>query len=457
VKKVLSIVAVAMLVAACSSTAATPAPVQSTAPGTVAPTGPTVGVCANNTLTVWTMSGSWTDAVANQFITTFENAHPGCVVKWEVQNWDGIVNKINTALSSNNPPDVFEVGNTDALSFEANGMFADLSSYRVQLGGGTSIKHGDANQLWVDSLNDASVYDGKTVAVPFYAGDRELVYRADLFKAAGIDPATITSKAKLLAAAQTLIAKNPASNTDFSGVYVPGQNWYSLIQMIWDEGGQIATQDASGKWSGQLESAASEKGIQDYVDYYTQGGSTAPKDKDEANPPEWTLFQQGKIGMMIGSGWEPSLCVGKTGAVTDASQVGVTEIPSATDGKTMPVFLGGSVIAIAGHSQSIQAAVDFVSELTSPAGQNAMIGEGWIPSTKLFASNIPDTGSNHPLIVQATEAAAGSGFTPNAKGWAAVEANNPLKSMMTAILNNPANLDSEAKKADAAMNAVING
>ena len=76
---------------------------------------------------------------------------------------------------------------------------------------------------------------------------------------------------------------------------------------------------------------------------------------------------------------------------------------------------------------------------------------------KQFAANIPDTPANVTLKIQAAEAAAGSWFTPNAKGWAAVEANNPIKSMMTAILTGQKTLDQAAKDADAAINGVING
>ncbi|MGD0019777.1 MAG: extracellular solute-binding protein [Candidatus Limnocylindrales bacterium] len=449
-------IVLAALVAACSSTAATP----TAAPATQAPaasqaaptTAPTAAPATCTTLTVWAMPGSFTDATASALNTEFENAHPGCVVNYQVQQWDGIVTKLTTALASNNPPDVMEIGNTQAITFEAAGALADLTASRAKLGGGTSNVSSDAGQLWLASLNDASVLNGKLYAVPFYAGDRILLYRKDLFKASGIDVATLTSKDKLIAAAKKLQDDNK-SVKDFSGLYLPGQNWYALMQMIWDEGGQIATQGADNKWSGALESAASQKGIQDYVDYF-KAGSTGPADNDEANPAEWTLFAQGKIGMMIANGWEAGLVVSKT---VTAANVGAAPIPSATDGKTVPVFLGGSVIGIAKNSKNVDAAIDWVAQLSAPAGQNAMVGEGWIPSLKQYAANIPDTPANVTLKIQAAEAAAGSGFTPNATGWAAVEANNPIKAMMTAILTGQKTIDQAAKDADTAINGVING
>jgi N,N'-diacetylchitobiose transport system substrate-binding protein len=437
-KKLGSLAAAALMVAACSSSNSTAAPASS---------------CT--TLTVWAMPGSFTDANAAALNTSFETAHPGCVVNYQIQQWDGIVNKLTTALASNNPPDVMEIGNTQAITFEAAGALADLTSARKQLGGGSSNVSSDPGQLWLASLNDASVLNDKLYAVPFYAGDRILIYRKDLFKAANIDPAGLTSKAKVIDAATKLKTAN-ASVTDFSGLYLPGQNWYALIQMIWDNGGQIAAKGSDGKWAGSLSSAASQKGIQDYIDYY-KAGSTGPKDNDEANPAQWTLFTQGKVGMMIGNGWEIGLTVTKDGVVKDAAQVGVLPIPSVTEGKTVPVFLGGSVIGIAKNSKNQQAAIDWVAQLSAPAGQNLMIGEGWIPSLKQYAANIADTPANATLKIQAAEAAAGSGFTPNATGWAAVEANNPIKAMLTAALTGQKTIDQAAKDADAAINGVING
>jgi len=454
----ISIAAAAVLVAACSSSSATP----TTAPATSAPSEapsavvqPTTAVGTCTTLTVWAMPGSFSDATANTLITNFEQNHPGCVVNYQVQQWDGIVNKLTTALASNNPPDVFEMGNTQAITFEAAGALADLTSYRAQLGGGTSNVSNDPNQLWLASLNDASMYNGKLFAVPFYAGDRLLMYRKDLFAKSNIDIATITSKAKLIEAALKLNADN-ASVKDFSGFYIPGQNWYAFLQMAWDNGGNIATQGSDGKWKSTLSDPNTEKGIQDYYDYFTQTKSKGPVNNDESNPPEWTVFQQGKAGMMIANGWEGGLVVGKTGAVTSADQVGYAPIPSATDGKTVPVFLGGSVLGIAKNSKNLQAAVDFVASLSTPLGQNLEIKDMWIPSLKVYAANIPDTAATKTLKIQAAEAAAGSGFTPNASGWASVEANNPIKAMLSAVLNGQS-IDEAAKAADAKIDALING
>jgi N,N'-diacetylchitobiose transport system substrate-binding protein len=451
----LAVVALVAL-AACSSGATTApppsAPAATTAPTQAAPSeapSPTP-VASTGTLTVWLMNGSLNDNTVVKLNTDYQMAHPGWTVNYQVQQWNGIVDKLTTALASNTPPDVVELGNTQAITFEAASALMDLTSQRAALGGGTA-NSGDG-QLFLDSLNSASVYQDKLFALPFYAGDRVLIYRKDMFTAAGIDPTTITSKDALIAAAKTLQQKN-ASVKDFSGFYVAGQNWYSLLQNVWDRGGDLAT-ETSGTWKADLESAASTQGIQDYVDYY-KAGSTGPKDNDEMNPPEYDLFHQGKVGMFIGNGWEIGSAIGTDGKLT-ADQVGVMAIPSATAGKTVPVFLGGSVLGVAAKSKNQAQAIEWLKQLTTDQGQQLLIGNGWIPSLKSAAANIPDTPENAILKIQAGEAAAGSGFTPNDPRWAGVEANNPIKAMMTKILTGQASIADAAKEADQKIDAVLN-
>ena len=190
------------------------------------------------------------------------------------------------------------------------------------------------------------------------------------------------------------------------------------------------------------------------MDYY-KAGSTGPKDNDEMNPPEYDLFHQGKVGMFIGNGWEIGSAIGTDGKLT-ADQVGVMAIPSATAGKTVPVFLGGSVLGVAAKSKNQAQAIEWLKQLTTDQGQQLLIGNGWIPSLKSAAANIPDTPENAILKIQAGEAAAGSGFTPNDPRWAGVEANNPIKAMLTKILNGTASIADAAKEADTKINAVLN-
>ena len=105
----------------------------------------------------------------------------------------------------------------------------------------------------------------------------------------------------------------------------------------------------------------------------------------------------------------------------------------------------------------MQAALDRVAQLSTPTGQNLEIGIGEIPGVKTFAANSRTPRRTRPCWSLPLRPLRRAGITPNAVGWASVEANNPLKSMMTNILTGQMTVDQAAKDADTKINAVING
>ena len=426
-------------VAACTSAPAASAPA-ATGAQSAAPT--TAASAEARTLTVWLMNGSASDDLIKQLNTEFEAAHPGVTVKYEVQQWNGIVSRLNGALAAPEPPDVVETGNTQTANYAAAGALMDVTDKRADLGGGTSADSTSADEAWLGGLNDSSIWDGKLYAVPFYAGNRIVIYNKDQFTAAGIDPASITSKAALIDAAKKLQAANK-SIADYSGLYIPGQNWYALLSMIWDHGGDVAVNEG-GTWKGTLEAPEAQAGIQDYVDYF-KAGSTGPADNDEQNPEQATVMANGKAGMMIANLWELGTAESKNAAIK--GKLGVFAIPSSTPGKTAPVFLGGSNLGIAAGSTKQDLAYDWVKLMTGEKYQKLMIAAGNVPNSKNLAATA--TSENANLAVAAGAAAAGSKVTPQDPRWASVESGaNPLKDMLTKVLTGKASIAEAAKAAD---------
>ena len=52
----------------------------------------------SGTVTVWLMTGSAPTTLTDALNKEFEAAHPGVKVKYEIQQWDGIQQKLTTAL-----------------------------------------------------------------------------------------------------------------------------------------------------------------------------------------------------------------------------------------------------------------------------------------------------------------------------------------------------------------------
>ena len=75
---------------------------------------------------VW-LNGTDTPQEARDWLKkTFEDENPGSTLTIEEQEWDGLVEKLTTALSSESEtPDVVEIGNTQAPTFTSAGAFSD--------------------------------------------------------------------------------------------------------------------------------------------------------------------------------------------------------------------------------------------------------------------------------------------------------------------------------------------
>ncbi|MDF1604253.1 extracellular solute-binding protein [Nocardioides sp. YIM 152315] len=386
---------------------------------------------------VW-LNGTDTPQDARDWLKkTFEEQNPGSTLTIEQQEWDGLVEKLTTALSSESEtPDVVEIGNTQAPTFTSAGAFADLTDQLDGLGG---------DDLLPGFVEGATV-DGKTYAVPYYAGSKYIFYRKDLFKKAGLEVPTTLDE--FVDAAVALKQANPKP-ANFSGFWFPGQDWRNGATFIWDAGGDLATDDG-GEWSGSLASAESVAGLETAQRLFTEA-SGAPKDGNEADP--WTPWCAGEVGMMSTPGWVTGLINDpKTGCPdTLGKQMGVFALPG-SDGEPAPVLLGGSDIAIAAKSANRGLAQKAVALMLSDDYQTIMAEAGLTPAKNSLAPLLGDD-----EFAQATIAAASNAkLTPAAPGWANVEGSRVLEDLFSAIAQG-GDVDELAAKADEQMNEQING
>src|ERR671913_2062946 len=202
-------------------------------------------------ITVWLMGdaqANWPEAVAaaNQ---AFKTQHPGVDVTVQYQSWADYKTKFEATLSAGSGPDVLEFGNTDVPKYSAAGALAPLNRSDFP-----------NSATWRSGLTKAGSYNGRTYAVPYYAGARGVIYRTDQYKAAGIKSVP-KSLAAFQAAGQKLMAKyGGAKDPTYSAVYFPGRYWYAAMSFVYDFGGQIA-KTKSGKGVGTLDSPQALQGL----------------------------------------------------------------------------------------------------------------------------------------------------------------------------------------------------
>ncbi|MFF1676901.1 extracellular solute-binding protein [Streptomyces sp. NPDC058256] len=362
------------------------------------------------TIDVWLMRDSVSAQFQKDFVKGFETAHPDIKVKVQIQEWDGIGEKVTAALASSDAPDVIETGNTQVAQFAQSGGLLDLSDKVDELGG----------KDWLKGLAEPGAYEGKQYGIPYYAANRVVIYRTDLFKEAGIDAAAIKTRDQWIAATEKL------NSGGTQGIYLPGQNWYTLAGFVWDEGGDLAT-ESGGKWKGSLDTPEAIRGMEFYKQLQALG--KGPKDADEANPPQADVMAKGKVAQVVSSPGGATTVIENNPELK--GKLGFFPIPGKTADTPGAVFTGGSDLVIPTASGKQDAAYTFIKELAGDTWQKKLaVAMSYVPNKTTLASAVASDPGASAMAVGAAEGHA----TPNTPGWAAVEAKNPIKDYMTAVL-----------------------
>ena len=152
-------------------------------------------------------------------IADFEKANPGVTVKWNNFDHEGYKSAINNFLKAN-PPDVaaWYAGNRMAPQVKA-GLFEDVSDVWEKNGLNESLK----------SAASSMTMDGKKWGVPYTYYQWGLYYRADIFKANGVEPPK--TWADLLAACAKLKAAGVAPFAIGTKALWPTGGWFDYLDL----------------------------------------------------------------------------------------------------------------------------------------------------------------------------------------------------------------------------------
>ncbi|MEV6350821.1 extracellular solute-binding protein [Actinoplanes sp. NPDC051851] len=393
------------------------------------------------TVKVWLMvdaQSSWKDVVddASKRFT----AATGAQVTVEYQQWANHLTKLDATLAGSDVPDVVELGNTEFSKYVFNGGFAEVNK--------ADFENSDS---WLTGLSGACELDGEYYCVPYYAGARVMIYRTDLFKAAGIEAAPATYD-ELLADADKLAAKN-SSDAKFAPVYMPGQYWYAAMSFVKSTGGDIAKKDGD-KWVGQLSQPASQQGLQRWVDLIKKY-SKADVAKDEND--QAAVFAQGKSAIFYGNAWEQGSAEQTKKDPNDPNSALVdTKVKgklAAAPMPEIPSFLGGSNLGVTQKSANKELGAQWIKYFTDSTAMSGLVKAGALPNATAL---LDKAAADNPAIAPAALAAKNSWFPPNADKWADVEKASVLKTMLTDVLTGKKTVADATAWADEQINATLN-
>ncbi|MER8224672.1 extracellular solute-binding protein [Streptomyces sp. NPDC094143] len=387
-------------------------------------------------LTVWLTvdaQNNWPELV-KAADDAVKKKHPGLKINHEYYGWPDKNAKLDAVLATDKVPDVVEMGNTEMLGYMVKGAFAPLDQGRF-----------DKSDAWLDGLKASVTYEGKTYGVPYYAGGRVANWRKDIAASVGVK--TAPKAYKELTDALDKIQKKQGDK--FSAWYQPTRDWYAAMSFVYDAGGAIAT-ESGGQWKASLSSPESLKGLKEFknvVDKYMHGDKT----KDESD--RYIVYGQGKSAMIFAAAWEGATAEDpkndKSGKLKGNLENFVMPGPS---GKNMPVFLGGSDLAVPVKSDAQDLAAEWINAFAGSSGQKGLMAKGNLPNNKTDLATL----KNDPKTAVPATAAEANWFVPMAPGWGQVEKAQILQTMLQSIGTGKKSVEAAAKEADAAIDKVIN-
>ncbi|MEU6913505.1 extracellular solute-binding protein [Streptomyces olindensis] len=387
-------------------------------------------------LTVWLTvdaQNNWPELV-KAADAAVQKKHPGLKINHEYYGWPDKNAKLDAVLATDKAPDVVEMGNTEMLGYMVKGAFAPLDPAEF-----------DNSDAWLDGLKASVTYEDKTYGVPYYAGGRVANWRKDIAASVGVKTPPKTYPE--LTDALDKIQKKQGDK--FNAWYQPTRDWYAAMSFVYDAGGAIAT-ESGGQWKASLSSPESLKGLKEFknvVDRYMHGDKT----KDESD--RYIVYGQGKSAMIFAAAWEGATAEDpkndKTGKLKGNLENFVMPGPS---GKNMPVFLGGSDLAVPVKSDAQDLAAEWINAFAGSSGQKGLMAKGNLPNNKTDLATL----KNDPKTAVPATAAESNWFVPMAPGWGQVEKAQILQTMLQSIGTGKKSVEAAAKEADAAIDKVIN-
>ncbi|MFT8788130.1 MAG: extracellular solute-binding protein [Bifidobacterium psychraerophilum] len=397
---------------------------------------------AGKTITIWAMQGDYSTQTLDAINAAFTKK-TGAKVKVETQQWTDITTKITTALTTSTPPDVLDIGNTQVAGFASSGGLLDLTSHKKDLSEG---------KQWLSGLEDPATVSGKLYGVPAFGAARAVVYNKKIWADAGVTTEPTTWE-EFTADLDKVAAKN-ASNKDFTPFYLPGQYWYSMLQFVWDAGGDVA-KEKDGTWTGTTSSAKSIKGLEEWKAFQNTYSSKASRSLDTDSPDQNQMLADGTTSAILAN--SAALSAVKTINSSVSEDDLATFAMPGQSGENQPAMTAGSDWTIAAKSQNSALALEWVKIASSSAIQQKWVfgNDGWLPNTVEGLSQAMESSDFPEAQKGFFEAAKNSKATPGSPNWATIEGDKSVNSFTQSIATGTATPEQAAKTFDAHMDEVF--
>jgi N,N'-diacetylchitobiose transport system substrate-binding protein len=396
------------------------------------------GSSATGPLQVWIMEPGAPElrAFFTSATTEFEAAHPGDKVEVQFVPWASAHDQFVTAIGGGQMPDVAEMGSTWTPEFADIGALepADLGDSEAEPGG-----------RYVPSLVEGATVDGTVYGVPWYAGARALIYRADVLNSLGLSPPTTWDE--LLT-----VGRAVRDRTRMAALGVAGNAAHYVLPMVWQNGGEIAYRKG-GVWRSGMDSKEAVEAIQFYGDLYrterfSPAGALSWNARDVRK-----AFEAGDLAMMIGGGWDVRAILAAHPEL--AGKVGTALLPAGPSGDR-DSFAGGSHLVVFSGTKKAAMARRYLDFLLEPGRVTAFTTKiGFLPGGRdaLAAATPPDP-LYEPFSAQLRDH---SRTYPPTREWGAFEADGLFTSAIQQVMAGKRSAAQAMKDVTKAMDGAFGG
>ncbi|MFI7411824.1 ABC transporter substrate-binding protein [Streptomyces sp. NPDC049627] len=282
----------------------------------------------------------------------------GIEVKLEVVPWSDLLNRILTATTSGQGPDVLNIGNTWSASLQATGALLPWDAENFERIGG--------RDRFVESALGSTGAEGQDpAAVPLYSMAYALYYNKKRFAEAGIEkpPATwdeLTADGKKLSKGGKWGLGTEGSN--------PSENIHHAVVLAEQHGGDFFTADGKPDFTNDGAVA----GVKQFVDLMAKDKIIAPGNAEYAQNQSVSDFAKGRTAMLL---WQSASANLKSqGMSEDAYGVAPVPVQSGTPGPGPGVnsMVMGINLAVFKNTDNLDGATEFVKFMTSDEEQKIL-------------------------------------------------------------------------------------
>ena len=318
------------------------------------------------TLTYWAtnMAASLEDdeRILRPELDRFEE-ETGIAVELEVIPWDSLYNRILTAVSSGEGPDVLNIGNTWSASLQATGGFVPFEGSALETIGGTD--------RFVDTAMAATGAEGETpTAVPLLGQSYGLFYNTQMFADAGVSPPEegwtwqeFVDAAQALTRDTTGDGRPDQYGLGFAGASIANGSHAAFI-FGKQHGGELFDEDGQPQFANDGTVAA----VTSFVDLMAQGYMLPGTAEYTTDAQVANDLATGKVAMAFQQSGNRS-----TYAQADFEDYGVVQVPVLDPlpegGEAVQTMVAGINISVFTDSDQQEAALELVEFLTSTEQQ----------------------------------------------------------------------------------------